>query len=222
MDSVVLAVERKTAAKLQDTRTVRKINLIDDHIALVFAGLTADARVLVNKARTEAQSYGLTYAERVGTEYVARHVARVQQKYTQSGGVRPFGIATLISGLDGGKPRLFQTEPSGVFTEWKANAIGRSSNTIREYLEKHYKADLPYEDALKLALRALLEVVDSGTKNIEVAVLRTGQESVVIVPDEELDAVIKSIESEKQAEQQQQQHQQPGDTGAGAMASRAV
>jgi 20S proteasome subunit alpha 4 len=40
-DIIVLAVEKKSAAKLQETRTVRKIVEIDSHIALGFAGLTA-------------------------------------------------------------------------------------------------------------------------------------------------------------------------------------
>jgi len=76
--------------------------------------------------------------------------------------VRPFGISTLIVGFDPywGKPSLFQTDPAGTYTEWKASATGRNSKTVREFLEKNYSPEtVATEDGtITLAVRALLEV----------------------------------------------------------------
>ena len=113
-DIVVLAVEKKSVGKLQEDRTVRKICLLDEHVMMAFAGLTADARILIDRARVECQSHRLTVEDKVTIEYVTRYIAQLKQKYTQSNGRRPFGIAILIAGFDDdGTPRLFQTDPSG-------------------------------------------------------------------------------------------------------------
>jgi len=199
---VVLGVEKKAVAKLQEDRTVRKIALLDDHVALAFAGLTADARILINRARIECQSHKLTVEDPVTLEYITRFIAQLKQKYTQSNGRRPFGLSTLIMGFDyDATPHLYQTDPSGTYFEWTANAIGRSAKTVREYLEKHYTTELVQSDdeTIKLALKALLEVVQSGSKNMEVAVMRNGK-PLEILETAELDRLMAQIEKEKEEE----------------------
>ena len=197
-DSIVLGVEKKAVAKLQVSQTVRKIARIDEHICLAFAGLTADARVLINKARIEAQSHRLTLDEPASVEYMTKYIAGVQQKYTQSGGVRPFGISALIVGFDPvGEPALYQTDPSGTFSAWKANAIGRNSKTVREYLEKNW-SESSGRDTLKLAVRALTEVVEGSAANIEVTVVERGS-APRFLSDEELEALVAEVEADKTA-----------------------
>ncbi|XP_036447484.1 proteasome subunit alpha type-7-B [Colossoma macropomum] len=197
---VVLGVEKKSAAMLQDDRTVRKICSLDDNVFMAFAGLTADARILINRARVECQSHRLTVEDPVTIEYITRYIASMKQRYTQSNGRRPFGISALIVGFDfDGTPNLYQTDPSGTYHAWKANAIGRSAKTVREFLEKHYKEEEMESDELviKLAVRALLEVVQTGGKNIELATMKRGETMKILEPAE-VENIVSVIEKEKE------------------------
>jgi 20S proteasome subunit alpha 4 len=205
LSTLVLAVEKKAVPKLQDPRTMQKICQLDDHLWLAFAGLSADARILINKARVECQSHRLTIEDAPSVEYVARHIAGIQQQYTQKGGVRPFGVCTLIAGFKDGKPRLFLTEPSGIHSEWRACAIGKSSKVVREFLEKQLpierEASLDEGATIRMAVRALLEVVQSGAASVEVAVL-DGSGKLRTLKVEEIQALLAEIEAEKAAEQE--------------------
>jgi 20S proteasome subunit alpha 4 len=224
--------------KLQDTRiTPSKIGLVDTHVCLAFAGLNADARILVDKARLEAQSHRLTVEDPVTIEYITKYVAGVQQRYTQSGGVRPFGISTLIVGFDphDETPRLYQTEPSGIYSAWyatfwgyvrkcwqscrKANAIGRSSKTVREFLERNHKDDMDREATIKLTIKSLLEVVQTGAKNIEIAIMAPGK-LLEMLPVENIEEYVKNIEQEKVEEAAKKKTGRTPGTGSAAILSR--
>jgi len=205
---VILGVERKAVQQLQEPRTVRKICALDSHVYLAFAGLTADARQLIDRARIECQSHRLTVEDPVTVEYITRHVSGIKQKYTQSGGKRPFGLSCLIVGVDpDGTPRLYQTDPSGTYHAWKANAIGRSSKIVREFLEQQYSPENveTEEKCIKLAARALLEVVQSSGKNLELAIMRTKQDQngktvcagMEALSAEDTDKLVKTIEAER-------------------------
>mmetsp|Transcript_25663 Transcript_25663/g.37926 ORF Transcript_25663/g.37926 Transcript_25663/m.37926 type:complete len:255 (-) Transcript_25663:3421-4185(-) len=199
-DCVVLAVERRALAKLQEARTIRKIISVDERSVLAFAGLTADARVLIQKIRVEAQSYRLTMEDSPSIDYLARYLARTQQQYTQRGGVRPFGIASLFCGVssDDGAPELYQTDPAGTHSRWKAQVIGgRSAKSLREFLEKQYQDGMEETACVRLAVQALLEVVDSGAKTMEICVVRRGGKKEMMEEDA-IETIVKEIESEQE------------------------
>ena len=162
-----------------------------------------DARVLIDKARLECQSFRFNYDEEPQLEYIARFIAETQQKNTQKGGVRPFGISTFVIGFENKEPRIYQTEPSGAYALWKANAIGRNSKNLREFLEKNYEEGLSEEKAVRLGVETLLEVVESS-KNIEICVMRSDNSSNML-SDEVIDGVVKQIEREKEEAEQAKQ-----------------
>lgn len=145
----------------------------------------------------EAQSYRLTCEDAPSIEYMARFIAKTQQSYTQRGGVRPFGVSSMIAGFSpDGSPQLYLTDPAGTFSAWKANAIGgRNEKAVKEFLEKSWTQGLSEDESVRLAVKALLEVVDSGSKNIELAIMRKGA-PVFMMTEEALQAVITDIEKE--------------------------
>ncbi len=93
------------------------------------------------------------------------------------------------------KPVLYQTDPAGTHSRWNAQVIGgRNAKSLREFLEKNYKDELEEKDAVKLGVQALLEVVDSGAKNMEICIVRAYGNS--IMEESDVADIVKEIESE--------------------------
>jgi proteasome alpha subunit len=162
-DGVVLAAERRTRSPLMERDSVEKLHKIDDHVGIASAGHVADARQLIDVARRQSQVNQLRFGEPVGVETLTKHVTDHIQKYTQTGGARPFGVALLVGGVEGdGTPRLYETDPSGTPYEWKAVAIGGNREDIQRRLEDEYTEALTLDEGVDLALEALGEADEEG------------------------------------------------------------
>ena len=103
--------------------------------------------------------YKLRYDVEMPTREVVKAAASVMQEYTQSGGVRPFGVSLLVIGWEN-TPTLWQVDPSGTFWAWKATALGKRSESSRTFLERRYNDDLSVDDAIHTAISTLKEGFD--------------------------------------------------------------
>ncbi len=150
--------------------SLKKIFEIDSHIAVTASGLIADARRLVESARVDAQRHRITYNENADVETIARSTCDLMQVYTQYGGIRPFGVSLLIGGYDN-KPRLFEAEPSGAMTAYRADAIGASKKEVDEILERRYRETMDVKEAIRLAIEALKRTQEEklNAENVEIS-----------------------------------------------------
>lgn len=169
-DGVAFVAFKSIHSKLIVPESLKKIFEIDSHIAVTASGLIADARRLVESARVDAQRHRITYNENADVETIARSTCDLMQVYTQYGGIRPFGVSLLIGGYDN-KPRLFEAEPSGAMTAYKADAIGASKKEVDEILERRYRETMDVKDAIRLAVDALKRTQEEklNAENVEIS-----------------------------------------------------
>lgn len=168
----MLAAENKLSSSLVEPESVQKIQRITANTGIVYSGMGPDFRLIVRRAQKKAAAYKLTYGEDMPVAQITRAVARIVQEFTQSGGVRPFGVSLLIAGWDHLGAQLFQVDPSGAFFEWKASAIGSAHRNAKSFLEKRYADDMELEDAIHVGLLTLREGVEGEMtgENVELAV----------------------------------------------------
>ena len=187
-EGVILVADRRVASKLLEADTIEKIYKIDEHVCAATSGLVADARVLIDRARLEAQINRLTYDEPISVKELARKICDFKQQYTQYGGVRPFGVSLLIAGVDD-KPKLYETDPSGALLEYKATAIGAGRNVVLEYFEKEYSDDIGFEDAIIKALVAMGKAIEGelSVSGIEMGVVKVEDKKYREITGEELE-----------------------------------
>jgi len=155
-DGVVLVADKRLMDKLVVPEAVEKTFQIDEHIAATASGIISDARVLVERAQVKAQQHRVTYDTHIDILDVVKDMCSLKQICTQSAGLRPFGVSLLVAGVDNdGEPKLFLTDPTGIFFRYKAAVIGEGEPEIEKILQKKYKPNLLIEEGIGIAISAL-------------------------------------------------------------------
>ena len=172
-DGLVFVAKKVLPSELAIPSSIKKIYKVHDNVLLTASGLIADARVLVEVARREARRQTFLYDELPLVQGVATYLSNLMQAYTQYGGARPFGVSLLVGGklpddyspLEGfeSKYLLYEIEPSGALTAYKAAVIGEGKKEAEEYLVENYSEKITVKDAVKLGL----EVLKSLDKSIK-------------------------------------------------------
>ena len=154
-DGVLLVADKRITDRLIVPTSIEKVYQVDDHMGASASGILSDGRILIERAQVIAQQHKVTYDEPIQVVEIVKDICNLKQAYTQVGGARPFGVSILFAGVDKDGPKLFLTDPTGIFFEFKATAIGEGDSDIKETLDKEYKENISLEEGLKLAIKAL-------------------------------------------------------------------
>lgn len=162
-DGILLAAERRNTNKLLDEVFFsEKIYKLNEDMVCSVAGVTSDANVLTNELRLIGQRYLLQYGEAIPCEQLVSWLCDVKQAYTQYGGKRPFGVSILYMGWDKHYGyQLYQSDPSGNYSGWKATCIGNNSAAAVSSLKQEYQeGETTLKDAMALAIKVLSKTLD--------------------------------------------------------------
>lgn len=198
-DGVLLVADKRIIDKLMIPEKIEKIWEIDEHIGATASGIISDARVLIERAQLKAQQHKVTYDTAVDTITIVKDICALKQICTQSGGLRPFGVSVIFAGIDEDGPKVFETDPTGIFFQFKATVIGEGELEIEEILSKAYSEKMTVEEGLKLALSALVKVLnkDFSVERIDAAYITTAEKKFTQVKREKLEKLLKEIKKGK-------------------------
>lgn len=192
-DGVLLVTDKRIMDKLVVPEAIEKIWQIDDHVMATAAGILSDARILVERAQEKSAGYRITYDSPIDLLSIVKDICNLAQYCTQSGGLRPFGVSLLIAGMDSDGKKLFVTDPTGLYNQWKAVVIGEGEEDIQPILHKEYKEDLTVEQGIRIAVSGLKKFLGDqfDIERVDAAVLMDNNKTVERVSREKINKLVK-------------------------------
>ncbi|KAF5750338.1 proteasome subunit alpha type-3-like [Tripterygium wilfordii] len=135
-DGIVMGVEKLIQSKMMLPDSNRRIHSVHRHSGMAVAGLAADGRQIVARAKSEATNYEKVYGEPIPVKELADRVASYVHLCTLYWWLRPFGCGVILGGYDRDGPQLYMVEPSGVSYRYFGAAIGKGRQAAKTEVEK--------------------------------------------------------------------------------------
>ncbi len=150
---VVLATERRaTMGHFIASKDAKKVYKIDDLIAMTTAGSVGDAQRLVKWMQVEAKLYKMRREEPMTVKGIVSLLANI----LSGNRYYPFFVQLLVGGVDKNGPGIYSLDAvGGIIEEKKAVSTGSGSPMAYGVLEDRYAENMPIEDGVELAVRAL-------------------------------------------------------------------
>lgn len=150
---VVLATERRaTMGHFIASKDAKKVYKIDDLIAMTTAGSVGDAQRLVKWMQVEAKLYKMRREEPMTVKGIVSLLANI----LSGNRYYPFFVQLLVGGVDKNGPGVYSLDAvGGIIEEKKAVSTGSGSPMAYGVLEDRYVENMPIEDGVELAVRAL-------------------------------------------------------------------
>jgi len=191
-DGVILVTDKRIVDKLIVVDSVEKIFKIDEHMGATASGIISDARVLIERAQLKAQQHNVTYDTPIDTLTIVKDMCNLKQICTQSGGLRPFGVSILVAGVDNGEGKLFLTDPTGIFFQYKATVIGEHEEEVEEALHKDYKDDLSIEEGITLAVDAMSKAMgkEFDIQSVDCSYIRSDDRKFTKLSNNDLSKIV--------------------------------
>ncbi|EQB60609.1 proteasome subunit alpha type-5 [Vairimorpha apis BRL 01] len=153
-----------------------------------FAGISADVKLIVDKARSFVLEHEHLYDEECKIERLLEYLGDLSLNFDDENNrifSRPFGVSILIIGYDD-QPRLYSLDPSGSYIEYKTKAIGSGNEVVENLLENKYKTFTDFDTTLRGAINLMKDVMKEKISNNNVEVMAINKEGIYVLQPEQL------------------------------------
>ncbi|CAG0983308.1 proteasome beta subunit [Methanosarcinales archaeon] len=152
-EGVVFATEKRaTMGHFIASKDAKKVYQIDDFVAMTTAGSVGDAQRLVKWMQVESKLYKMRREEPMTVKGIVSLLANI----LSGNRYYPYYVQLLVGGVDKNGPSIYSLDAvGGIIDERKAVSTGSGSPMAYGVLEDRYVDNMPIDDGVELAVRAL-------------------------------------------------------------------